>query len=94
MNANEQLERLYKKLQQIVQQHARLQKENKQLHRKLADAQQQNEIIAAEMFALQQKLDAVSIINSQISELDKKSIEKRINQYIKDIDKCIEAIYK
>lgn len=94
MNINEQLEQLYKKLQQIMQQHAQLQKENKQLHQKLAHTQYQNETLITQILTVQQKLDAARIINNQLAESDKKDIEKRINQYIKDIDKCIGALHK
>ncbi len=94
MNINEQLEQLYKKLQQIMQQHAQLQKENKQLHQKLAHTQYQNETLITQILTVQQKLDAVRIINNQLAESDKRDIEKRIDQYIKDIDKCIEALHK
>lgn len=94
MNINEQLEQLYKKLQQIMQQHTQLQKENKQLHQKLAHTQYQNETLITQILTVQQKLDAARIINNQLAESDKKDIEKRINQYIKDIDKCIGALHK
>lgn len=94
MNINEQLEQLYKKLQQIMQQHAQLQKENKQLHQKLARTQYQNETLIIQILTVQQKLDAARIINNQLAESDKRDIEKRINQYIKDIDKCIEVLHK
>lgn len=94
MSINEQLEQFYKKLQQIMQQHAQLQKENKQLRQKLTYTQQKNETLTTQMLTVQQKLDALQIINNQLDEADKKDIEKRINQYIKDIDKCIEAMHK
>lgn len=94
MSINEQLEQFYKKLQQIMQQHTQLQKENKQLRQKLTHTQQKNETLTTQILTVQQKLDALQIINNQLDEADKKDIEKRINQYIKDIEKCIEAMHK
>lgn len=94
MDITQPLEQLYKKLQQVIQQHTQLQKENKQLRQKLAHTQQKNETLTTQILTVQQKLDALQIINNQLDEADKKDIEKRINQYIKDIDKCIEAMHK
>lgn len=94
MNANEKLEQIYKKLQHLLQQYHQLQKENKQLKEKLSHSEEQKNKLVTQLTATQQKLDAIQITNGQLEKAEKKDIEKRINQYIKDIDKCIDVLTK
>lgn len=94
MNSNKQLEAVYKKLQQLLQQYQQLQKENKQLKEKLTKSEEQRKILSTELVTIQQKLDVIKITTGQLETTEKKDIEKRINQYIKDIDVCIDVLMK
>ena len=94
METSVQLNELYKKLQQLLQQYHQLQKENKQLHEKLTQSEEQKNKLSIQLNTVQQKLDAIKITSGQLEAVEKKDIEKRINQYIKDIDACISTLMK
>lgn len=94
MAINEKLELVYKKLQQLLQQYDQLQKENQQLQAKITKSEEQRKTLSTQLFSMQQKLDVLKIASGQFEESEKKDIEKRINQYIKNIDICIDALMK
>jgi poly-D-alanine transfer protein DltD len=85
----EQLKRVNNKLQLLLRQYQLLQKDNellnnavKQYHDKQKEQEQRIEELGLQVQVL--KLAA-----GQMDEADKKAFEKRINRYIKDIDRCI-----
>ena len=41
------------------------------------------------MEELQQQIAILKVASGQLNEKDKKEFEKKINQYIREIDKCI-----
>lgn len=38
---------------------------------------------------LEMKLTAIQTVTGQLNETDRKDVEKRINRYIREIDRCI-----
>lgn len=85
----EYISRINHKLQQLLKQHQFLQKENEKLRLTVTNLQSARE---QEMEKINQLEQQVSILKSsigQMDEQDKKVFEKQINQYIKEIDKCI-----
>lgn len=90
MNASEQhIKRIQDKLQQLLRHYAALQKENKQLKEELDIAQQK--ISAQQKIAdeLKQQISILKLSNGEMNETEKKEFEKRINTYLKEIDRCI-----
>lgn len=85
----EQIKRIQEKVQQLLKQQALLQKENKDLKTALdkmrLESSQQQEIIQD----LKQKVEILKISSGNWNEADKKQFEKRINSYIREIDRCI-----
>ncbi len=85
----EYISRVNHKLQQLLKQYQFLQKENEKLQLTVTKLQSARE---QEMEKINQLEQQVSILKSsveQMNEPDKKVFEKQINQYIKEIDKCI-----
>ncbi|MBC7628974.1 hypothetical protein [Ferruginibacter sp.] len=85
----EYISRINHKLQQLLKQYQFLQKENEKLRLTVTNLQSARE---QEMEKINQLEQQVSILKSsigQMDEQDKKVFEKQINQYIKEIDKCI-----
>lgn len=83
------IKRVNEKLQQLLKQYMLLQKENRKLQeelRLLVDAREQNQ---QKIELLQVQVGLLKSASAQMSEADKKDFEKRINQYLRDIDKCI-----
>lgn len=89
----EQIQRIEDKVQQLLKEYqfaqkeiSRLQKENDrltdQLHTQTEHAHQ-----------LSRRLDAVKLNSTGLEEGAKKDLEKRINTYLKDIDKCLALLH-
>ena len=77
------------KLQQLLKQHNRLKKENEKLKEEVQKAKQQQEAAKQTIDELHQHIAILKTATGELSEKDKKAFEKRLNQYIKEIDKCI-----
>ena len=86
---DQHIKRINEKLQQVVKQYASLQKENEKLKSDLIQAK----------FSIKEKEDQVELSilrlevlkasKGEMTEDEKKIFEKKINHYLKDIEKCI-----
>jgi chromosome segregation ATPase len=91
MTESEQhLKRIQDKLQLLLKHHANLQKENQTLKNDMNLLKDQ----AGEYYATTEKLrQQVDILRyttgAELDEEEKKQFEKRINGYVKEIDRCI-----
>ena len=86
---DESLKRIQQKLQQILKQQHLLQKENEQLRAAVKIFQEGRENDTKRIMELEQQAGILKSAAGKMDEPDKKLFEKHINQYIKDIDKCI-----
>lgn len=84
-----QLKSIQQKLYQLVKQYLSVEKENLQLKKELEKYKLQDEQKSAELEALQQKLDVLSIGTDSWNTEDKADLQKRIDVYLKEIDKCL-----
>lgn len=85
----EHIRRIQEKLQQLVKQYSALQKENEKLLLQLSLLKEKESIQHQQIDELNQQVSLLKAAKSGMSEDDKKDFEKRINQYLKEIDKCI-----
>jgi len=83
------IKRIQEKLQQLIKQHYELQKENSQLKKELERSAKQFSAHQQTIETLRQQVEVLKISSGNWDEQDKKEFEKRINHYIKEIDKCI-----
>jgi predicted nuclease with TOPRIM domain len=83
------IKRVQDKLQQLLRQYQLLQRENEKLTESVKKLKDEKENQVQQVEQLQQQVSILKIAAGQMNETDKKSFEKNINQYIKDIDKCI-----
>jgi chromosome segregation ATPase len=88
----EQIKRISEKLQQLLKQHQLLQKENDKLHKELGDIKKLYGEKARQIDELDQKVAVLKTATNNMSDADKKELEKRLNGYIKEIDRCIEML--
>lgn len=88
-NTEQHLKRIQDKLQQLLKQHAAVQKENSKLKEDLASAQQKISTQQKGTDELKQQVSILKVSVGEMSEADKKEFEKRINGYLKEIDRCI-----
>lgn len=83
------LKRIQDKLQQLLKQYGALQKENSKLKEELDNAKQKSAVQQKSADELKQQVSILKVSAGDMSETDKKEFEKRINGYLKEIDKCI-----
>lgn len=84
-----QLKRIQEKLQQLLKQHTALQKENAQLKEQLNQSKEQTLLQRQQIDQLKQQTEVLKLNAGEMNEADKKELEKRINGYLKEIDRCI-----
>ena len=84
-----QLKRIQDKLQQVLKDHSALQKENLRLKEELDKNRTQSFVNQQTIEDLKQQVDVLKITSGDWDQGDKKEFEKRINSYIKEIDRCI-----
>lgn len=84
-----QLKRIQDKLQQLLRNHQAVQKENERLKDELARAKRQSAEYQENMESLKQQVTVLKLNGGEMSESDKKEFEKKLNGYIREIDRCI-----
>ena len=87
-----QLKNIHDKLQQLLKQYRLVQKENVQLKKELEKQRTVSNTKSEQIQLLQQKLDAMQVGISSWGEADKKLMEKRIDTYLKEIEKCLSLL--
>ncbi|PZP50175.1 MAG: hypothetical protein DI598_06160 [Pseudopedobacter saltans] len=92
MPTEEQISVIEEKLQALLVRFKRLQKENANLKAELHDASTKLAISLKENESLHQKLDVSNIGVSNWTPAEKQNLQKRIDGYLKDIDKCMELL--
>jgi chromosome segregation ATPase len=89
MPVDQQFNTINDKLQQLLKQYNRLQKENERLKKELHQAKNTETFTQQKMEELQQQISILKVASGELNEKDKKEFEKKINQYLREIDKCI-----
>jgi uncharacterized protein (DUF3084 family) len=85
----ENIKRINHKLQQLLKQYQLLQKENEQLKTAIKDLKIHHENDLLNISQLEQQSGILKSAAGKMNETDKKLFEKHIEQYIREIDKCI-----
>ena len=83
------IKRVQDKLQQLLKQYFLLQRENEKLKELIKKLQIGKDDQLQQIEQLQQQACILKTAAGPMVEADKKQFEKNINQYLKDIDKCI-----
>jgi regulator of replication initiation timing len=85
----QQLKRMNEKLQQLLKQYHSLQKENEKLRQDFQQITTRYDAVSVQSEKWQQQTEILKLSREEMSENDKKAFEKRLNQYVKEIDRCI-----
>jgi hypothetical protein len=91
-STEEQVKRIHDKIQQLIKHHQLLQQENEQLKKELKISVEKQEQYVNKVDTLQQKLAVMNLATGQLNEAEKKDVEKRLNHYLKEIDRCISML--
>lgn len=89
MSLSNQIQSLNDKLQQLLKQYQAVQKDNQRLMKENNQLKEKYDKQIQQMQQLQQKVETRNIISSGLPEEVKKDLEKRIQGYLKEIDKCL-----
>jgi chromosome segregation ATPase len=90
--ADEQIQRIRQKIQMLLKQQASLQKTNHELRQEVNGLRKEKEQYLISIDELQQQLAVLKAAKSELSADEKKAFEKRLGQYIKEIDRCITTL--
>lgn len=85
----QQLKTVNEKLQQLVKQQQLLQKENIVLHATIKELKQNLGLKEQRLDELEQKKIVAKLSNGNLNDTEKKELEKKLNLYIREIDRCI-----
>lgn len=89
MTVDQQFTALTEKLQQLLQRHQRLQREADKLREELEAANKKEARLQDRVDELQQQVSILKLAAGEMSEADKKTFERKLQRYIKEIDKAI-----
>jgi len=81
--------RIQEKLQQLLRQRDLLLKENTKLREEVRQLQQSVDERGTRLDQLQQQVEILKATQAAMSEGEKRALEKRLGQYIREIDRCI-----
>ena len=84
-----QIKRIQEKLQLVLKKQDELVKENLRLKKDIDKSIQQSTNYIKMIDSLKQQVDVLKISTGNWDEHDKKEFEKKINVYLKEIDRCI-----
>jgi DNA repair exonuclease SbcCD ATPase subunit len=83
------IKRVNDKLSKLLKQYQQLQKDNERQSRLIKELEQIKDRHTQTIAELQEQAGILKASTGQMNAADKKNFEKHINQYIKEIDKCI-----
>jgi len=85
----EHIELIHTKLQQLLKQYDHLQKQHARQQETISALEKEKEDMRIKLEALQQQNLLLRSAAAPLEGADKKEMEKKIDQYIRHIDKCI-----
>jgi len=86
------IKRIQDKLQQLLKQYQLVQKENEKLLVQLQVARENEHSAQQRTEELLQQVAFLKAAKTGLNDTEKKDFEKRINQQLKEIDKCISLL--
>ena len=84
-----QFKRIQEKTLQLVKQYQQLQQENEQLKKEMQLSTEKQDSFKTKIDSLEEKVAVLKTAAGQLNDADKKDVEKRLNYYLKEIDRCI-----
>ena len=92
MKFDEQIKRITDKVHILLNQVLSLKKENEKLKQDLKQFKQKDTEKNTQIESLLQKVDILKAAKTELTEEEKKAFEKRINHYLREVEKCITLI--
>jgi cell division septum initiation protein DivIVA len=90
VDLEQHLKKINEKLQQLLKQYHALQKENNKLKEEIQEFKNHHISNAEELDRLKQRTQILkSSAKNEMSDEEKKAFGRRLNNYVKEIDRCI-----
>ena len=89
MTVDQQFNIINDKLQQLLKQQTRLKKDNERLREELKKCKATENDYQQKIDELSQQMSILKLAGGDMNDKDKREFERKINQYIREIDKCI-----
>ena len=80
------------KLQQLLKKNTSLRKQNELLNAELTILKEKEKDYKTTIETINQKVNILQAASGNMSEQEQKEFEKRIDRYVKEIDKCISIL--
>ena len=80
------------KLQQLLKKNASLQKQNEMLSAELNVLKEKEKDYKITIETISQKVNILQAASGNLSDENQKALEKQIDRYVKEIDKCISIL--
>ncbi len=90
---NTNISHLQEKLQMLIKEFKQLQKENNRLLKDIAVAKTEKEAKINQLNQLEQKVAAIQLTSGNWNDTEKASLQKKIDAYLKEIDKCLALLH-
>jgi len=84
-----QVKRIHEKLQQVLRQRETLLKENTKLKEELRQLKQSEGTRTDQVEQLKQQVEILKVKKGEMPLAEKAVLDKRLSQYIREIDRCI-----
>ena len=84
-----QIKKIFEKVQSLLKQRDALKKENEQFREQLLQVKEAYIQATSRLEQMQQQIDILRVSRTDMGMEEKKALEKRLNQYIREIDRCI-----
>ncbi len=89
MTVDQQFTILSEKVQSLLRQYHGLQRETEKLKKELAESKSKEAATQLQLDELQQQVAVLKLAAGQMTDKDKKTFERKLAQYIKEIDRTI-----
>ncbi len=90
---NQHINHLHEKLQLLIREYKQVQKVNKKLQKEIALLQSNQLAKNQQVEQLEQKVTAVQITGGHWDDSQKQALQKKIDTYLKEIDKCLALLH-
>ncbi len=92
MLLDQQFNTINEKLQQLLKQYSKLQKENERLTHALSQEIAKESELQNKIHELEQRVSVLKLAAGEMNEKEKKEFDRKLNQYIKEVDKVISML--
>jgi hypothetical protein len=91
-SATEHIERVSAKAARLVKAYSLLEKDNERLRQELGKKAEAERLLREQTRQLERQLQLLKAASGAMDELGKKELQKQLNHYIREIDRCISLL--